>query len=73
MKTWDVDVILQFVLPDRQDRSCGPGAEVNVWNGLMNVVYGMLEDWVKKNGPVKSLENFRDFCRTIPSSSLNHF
>ncbi|MBU2494991.1 MAG: uroporphyrinogen decarboxylase family protein [Candidatus Omnitrophota bacterium] len=69
MKRWDVDLVQQFVLPDRQDRSCGPGAEVNIRNGLLSVVYGMLEDWVKKNGPIKSPENFRDFCRTIPSRS----
>lgn len=66
MKSWDVDLVLQFVLPDRQDRAVGPNAEVRTRDGLLSVVYGMLRDWLDHHGPCRSPEDFRDFCISLP-------
>ncbi len=68
MNAWDVDVLLQFVLPDRQDRQCGPNAEVKTREGLQSAVYGMLSRWVEAHGPWSSPEAFADFCRALPSA-----
>jgi len=69
MKAWDVDIVLQFVLPDRQDRQVGPKTGVDVWHGLLSVLYRMLEEWKKEHGEFESPEEVRDFCRTIPPAS----
>jgi len=66
MKIWDVDLVLQFVQPDRQDRTLGPNAEVATRDGLLSVVYGMLRDWLEGHGPCRSPEDFRDFCLSLP-------
>jgi hypothetical protein len=66
MKEWDVDVILQFVLPDRQDRQCGPNVEVMVYDGLLSVVCKLLGDWSREHGAWRSPEDFRDFCESLP-------
>ena len=72
MNAWDVDVILQFVLPDRQDRQCGPGAVVKVGDGLRSVVYALVDKWSEVHGGFKSPEDVRDFCQTIPAASEAH-
>ena len=69
MKAWDVDVLMQFVLPDRQDRQCGPGAEIKVRNGLLSAVYGLLDDYRERHGAWMSPEDFRDFCETLPPAA----
>jgi hypothetical protein len=66
MKLWNTDVVMQFVLPDRQDRRIGPVAQVDVGNGLRTVVSGFLRDWQEKRGAIASPEDFRDFCRSLP-------
>ena len=68
MKAWDVDAILQFVLPERYDNHCGVGAVANL-SKLNTAVFEMLENWVKQRGPVRSPEDFRDFCATVPSAA----
>ncbi len=74
MKTWDVDVLLQFVLPDRQDLTCGPTAEVRVRDGIQTVVHGLMAEWTKAHGPWTSPENFRDFCESLPpAAEANRF
>lgn len=69
MKTWDVDVVMQFVLPDRQDRQCGPGAGVKVRDGLLSAVYNLMDDWSKEHGAWASPEDFRDFCESLPPAA----
>jgi len=65
IKILDIDIVLQFVLPDRLDNQCGPGAELNL-SALSTAVFRILQDWVDKNGKMKTPEDFRDFCLTIP-------
>jgi hypothetical protein len=69
MRAWDVDVLLQFVLPDRQDRQCGPVAQVRVGDGLLSVLYGLLGDWREEHGAWKSPEDYRDFCESLPPAA----
>ncbi len=54
MKTWDVDIVHQFVLPDRQDKEVGPMKDVDVWNGLLSVIYKWMGKWVNEHGKFKS-------------------
>ncbi len=69
MNLWDVDLIMQFVLPDRQDRYCGPGAEIKTGDGLKSVVHGLLGDWSKEHGAWTSPEDVRDFCESVPAAA----
>jgi len=69
MKAWDVDVLLQFVLPDRQDLRCGPRAEVMVRDGLLSVVHDWMGAWKQAHGAWQSPENFRDFCESLPPAA----
>ncbi|MCD4824329.1 MAG: hypothetical protein K8S55_06960 [Phycisphaerae bacterium] len=66
MKIWDVDLILQFVLPDRQDSTVGPGAEVVARGGLGSTVGAFMAEWTQKHGQFDSPEDLRDFCLSIP-------
>ncbi len=68
MKAWDVDVLLQFVLPDRQDGRIGPGAQVNVAAGLRSGTSRLINAWFEK-GRCQSPEEFRDFCLSLPSAA----
>ncbi|MBN1445537.1 MAG: hypothetical protein JW957_05475 [Candidatus Omnitrophica bacterium] len=67
LKISNIDMLLQFVLPDRLDRICGPGAELNL-SGLNTAVFKILQDWADKHGKMKTPEDFRDFCLTVPSA-----
>ena len=69
MKAWDIDVLLQFVLPDRQDTKVGPGAAVKTGDGLHTVVHRLLRTWQEQHGPWTSPEDFRDFCLSLPDAS----
>jgi len=66
VKMWDADAVLQFVLPDRQDKQMGPKAGVDVWHGLLSVLYQMIDEWKTTHGDFQSPEELRDFCQTIP-------
>jgi hypothetical protein len=66
MQRWNVDIVRQFVLPDRQDRRIGPNAEVDTANGLHTVIYRFLRAWNAEHGPIASPEAFRDFCASLP-------
>ncbi|MBU0715276.1 MAG: hypothetical protein KJ964_07965 [Verrucomicrobia bacterium] len=66
MNAWDVDIILQFVLPDRQDKQCGPTAAINICDGLRSNLAG---EWCRTHGAFKSPEDVRDFCQTVPAVS----
>lgn len=66
MRNADVDYVLQFVLPDRRDQECGPGAQVALRDGLVTVLHRLLGDWVEKHGKVQTPEDLRDFCLAVP-------
>ena len=69
-RAFDVDMVLQFVLPDRQDRETGPYAELDVTNtGLWSAVFGMEGAWKKEHGEFTSPEDVRDFCLSLPDAS----
>ena len=69
-RAFDVDLLLQFVLPDRQDTKTGPYAELDVRNtGLWSVLYGMVGAWIKEHGEFTSPEDIRDFCLSLPDAS----
>ncbi len=69
MNAWDVDVILQFVLPDRQDKQCGPVGAIKIRDGLCTVVHDLVDQWQKSRGGFTSPEDVRDFCQSLPASS----
>jgi len=64
-RIWDVDLIHQFVLPDRLDRSVGPGAECDV-SALRSSVHALISRWGHDHGGWQSPEAFRDFCLSLP-------
>ena len=66
---WNIDLVKQFVMPDRQDKDIGPRAQVDVRNGLQTVIHDLLRDWRSRNGPIASPEDFRDFCLSVPEAS----
>jgi len=66
-RIWDVDLITQFVLPDRLDRQIGPIAEVEI-DALRGFLPYRISDWKKENGPFASPEGFRDFCMQLPDA-----
>lgn len=68
MKAWDTDIVMQFVLPDRQDRRCGPMAAVDTGRGLLSAVRRLLEERIARDGPIGSPEDFRDFCLSLPAA-----
>jgi len=69
-RLWDVDLITQFVLPDRLDRTCGPHGELDV-SALMSCIHGMIDKWKAERAETafSSPEEFRDFCEQIPDAS----
>jgi len=69
-KAFDVDMVIQYVLPDRQDKEIGPYAAVDVVEkGLWSVTYKMIDAWMKEHGEFKSPEDVRDFCLSLPDAS----
>ncbi|MFH1904443.1 MAG: uroporphyrinogen decarboxylase family protein [bacterium] len=68
-KIWDVDLIHQFVLPDRLDRVCGPMAELDV-SALRSCIGKMISGWKKVHGETafKEPEGLRDFCAQLPEA-----
>lgn len=69
MHRFGVDVVKQFVLPDRQDKQIGPPAFMRGKRGLGYTAQHLLRPWQEEHGPFQSPEDVRDFCLSLPEPS----
>jgi hypothetical protein len=67
MRAWDVDLVLQFVLPGRLDRSCGPRATLDT-TALTCSLFEPAREAVRRAGGQLDPEGVRDFCRSLPTA-----